>query len=202
MYTWINHHIEQGHGPPNFFITLSYAEYLWPDIKRLIKERLTIAGLDVPDLNTSFVQIINDYTLIVQEYFQERVKIWLSTIGAKVFHIKHYWLRYELALSRGQIHAHMLAIHDNPKVMEPYYDNTINKKKQEEFLYQWMTEELGMTASFSETLLGPISKTELHPSKLQYKDITNTSKKDFLCCLQKLQYHKCSVFCIRKCYVL
>ena len=202
MYTWINHHIKAGHGPPTFFITLSCAEYLWPDIKRLIKERLTIAGLDVPDMETSFVQIINDYTLIVQEYFQERVKIWLSTIGAKVFHIKHYWLRYEFAPSRGQIHAHMLAIHDNPKVMEPYYTNIKNKKKQEIFLHQWMTEELGMTASFPETSSDPISKTELHPSKLPYKKLTNTSDKDFLCCLQKLQYHKCSAFCMRNWRVL
>ena len=65
VYTWINHHIEAGHGPPNFFITLSCAEYLWPDIKRLIRDRFTIAGLDVPDLDKSFVQIVNDYTLIV-----------------------------------------------------------------------------------------------------------------------------------------
>ena len=28
VYTWINHHIEAKHGPPNFFITLSCAEYL------------------------------------------------------------------------------------------------------------------------------------------------------------------------------
>ena len=34
VYTWINHHIEARHGPPNFFITLSCAEYLWPDIRR------------------------------------------------------------------------------------------------------------------------------------------------------------------------
>ena len=133
MYSWINHHIEAGHGAPNFFITLSCAEYLWPDIKRLIKDRFTIAGLDVPDLETSFVQIINDYTLIVQEYIQERVKIWLSTIGAKVFHIKHYWLRYEFAPSRGQIHAHMFAICDNPKVMKPYYTNISDKKSKKSF---------------------------------------------------------------------
>ena len=169
MYTWINHHIEAGHGPPNFFITLSCAEYLWPDIKRLISDRFTSAGLEAPDLEKSFVQLVNDYTLIVQEYFQERVKIWLSTIGAKVFHIKYYWLRYEFAPSRGQIHAHMLAIHDNPKVMEPYYTNTSDKKKQEEFLYKWMTEELGMTASFPKT--SPISESDLHPSKFAYKDI-------------------------------
>ena len=83
---------------------------MWPDIKRLILDRFAVAGLEVPDLDKSFVQIVNDYTLIVQEYFQERVKIWLSTIGAKIFHIKHYWLRYEFAPSRGQIHAHMLSM--------------------------------------------------------------------------------------------
>ena len=96
----------------------------------------------------------------------------------------------------------MLAIHDNPKVMEPYYNNTSDKKKQEEFLYKWMTEELGMTASFPETSLDSISVKEHHPSKYPYKDIPNTSNKDFLCCLQKLQYHKCSAFCMRKRQVL
>ena len=158
--------------------------------------------MDAPKLGTSFVQLINDYTLIVQEYFQERVKIWLSTIGANVFHIKHYWLRYEFAPSRGQIHAHMLAIHDNPKIMEPYYTNIGNKKKQEEFLFKWMTEELGMTASFCEASLDSISVKEHHPSKSPYKDIPNTSDKDFLCCLQKLKYHICSAFCMRKRHVL
>src|SRR5687767_7291009 len=65
VYTWINHHIEACHGPPNFFITISCAEYMWPDIKRLIREQFEIAGLDIPDLDKSFVQIVNDYTLIV-----------------------------------------------------------------------------------------------------------------------------------------
>src|SRR6476620_10875542 len=98
--------------------------------------------MDVPDLDKSFVQLVNDYTLIVQEYFQERVKIWLSSIGTKVFHIKHYWLRYEFASSIGQIHAHMMAIHENPKVMEPFYSNTTNRRKQEQFLTQWMEVEV------------------------------------------------------------
>src|SRR5687767_2833942 len=147
---------------------------MWPDIKQL-----TIAGLEIPDLNKSFVQIVNDYTLIVQEYFQEQVKIWLSTIGAKVFHIKHYWLRYEFTPSRGQIHAHILAIHDNLKIMKPYYNNIGNKPKQEEFLHKWMTEELGLTASFPETLLSSISDKEPHPSKFSYKDIPNTNEKIF-----------------------
>ena len=86
-----------------------------------------------------------------------------------MFHIKYYWLRYEFAPSRGQIHAHILVIHDNPKVMEPYYSNIGNKKKQEEFLHKWMTEELGMTASFPET--SPIPENESHPSRFAYNEI-------------------------------
>jgi hypothetical protein len=164
----------------------------------LIIDRFTKAGLDVPDLNKSFVQIVNNFSLIVQEYFQERVKIWLSTIGSKIFHIKHYWLRYEFAPSRGQIHAHMLAIHDNPKVMEPYYFFRSNKEKQEEYLHQWMTKELGLTASFPEKLFTTNFEKKPHPSKILYKEISNQNDVDFLCCLLKLQYHKCSAFCMRK----
>ena len=32
LYSWINQHVELGNGAPSFFITLSCAEYFWPDI--------------------------------------------------------------------------------------------------------------------------------------------------------------------------
>ena len=32
LYTWINHHIQKGHGAPSYFITFSCAEYHWPDV--------------------------------------------------------------------------------------------------------------------------------------------------------------------------
>ena len=40
--SWINHHIDFGNGPPNFFITLSCAEYYWPDLIRVVNERIKI----------------------------------------------------------------------------------------------------------------------------------------------------------------
>ena len=52
-------------------------------------------------------------TIVIQEYFQERVRKWPATVGKHVFKIKHYWLRYEFAPIRGQIHCHMLAITEN-----------------------------------------------------------------------------------------
>jgi hypothetical protein len=35
---WINHHIEKDRVAPNEFMALSCAEYLWPDLKRLLEE--------------------------------------------------------------------------------------------------------------------------------------------------------------------
>ena len=95
----------------------------------------------------------------------------------------------------------MLAIHDTPEVMEPFYANIKNKKKQEEFLHQWMTEELGITASFPATLWTSNSDKNIHPSKYLYKDIPNTKEQDFFWCLQKLQYNKYSAFCMQKRHV-
>ena len=92
VYSWISHHIENGHGPPNFFITLSYAEYHWPYIKQLIKDHFKLADLLPPDLDQSYVALVNDYTLIIQEYFQQHVKYWLETVGSSVFKIEHHWL--------------------------------------------------------------------------------------------------------------
>ena len=33
---WIDHHLEEKNGLPSFFITLSCAEYQWPDIEKLV----------------------------------------------------------------------------------------------------------------------------------------------------------------------
>jgi hypothetical protein len=44
LYSWINHHVKEGNEMPNFFITLSCAEYFWPDVLHLLNERLKIAG--------------------------------------------------------------------------------------------------------------------------------------------------------------
>jgi hypothetical protein len=126
VYAWINYHVNAGNGAPNFFITLSCAEYYWEDVRKLILDRYEAAGLFAPDLNKSWVEIVNDHTLIVQEYFQERVKIWLETVGKKIFKIKHYWLQFEFTPSRGQIHVHILAISEFKHVFERYSQFTDN----------------------------------------------------------------------------
>jgi hypothetical protein len=54
LYSWINHHVKEGNGMPNFFITLSCAEYFWPDGLHLLNERLKIAG-HADAVSTNFI---------------------------------------------------------------------------------------------------------------------------------------------------
>lgn len=80
VYSWINFHCHMKHGLPNYFITLSCAEYHWPDIKRLVKERCKIGGIEEVDwdLETEIPsRLINELTVVIQEYFQARVSNWI-----------------------------------------------------------------------------------------------------------------------------
>jgi hypothetical protein len=93
LYSWINYHIEKGRGPPNIFMTLSCAEYFWPDLKKLLEKYIYLTEGVIVDLDSDIHklhQALNDYTIIVQEFFQIRVDEFLKTIGSEVFGIKDY----------------------------------------------------------------------------------------------------------------
>ena len=153
IHTWIKHHISTGAGPPTLFITLSCAEYYWPDISRLLKERFNFPGIKSPlgpayeDGRINTVTNVNDYTIVVQEYFQKRVQNWLDTVGRDIFKIKHHWCRFEFAPSRGQIHAHMLVITDHNKLLKEAMDKIGPMKNMSEFIAEWIEKSFGMTAT-------------------------------------------------------
>ena len=103
LHCWINEHMQLGNGPPAFFITLSCAEHFWPDVMRLFKDRLQFTDFDLDTIyvgSPSLQQLINDCTIAIQEYFQRRVELWLSTVGKEIFDIKHCWARCEFAPGR------------------------------------------------------------------------------------------------------
>ena len=72
---------------------------------------------------TALHKAVNEYSVVVQEYFHLRIQIWLDTIGKKLFGIMHYWYRHEFAKGRGQMHTHMLCILDNNHTMSESYKN-------------------------------------------------------------------------------
>ena len=93
-------------------MTLSCAEYQWKYIENLVNERQKISVEPPLDLSNiqNHINVMNDYTYIIQQYFHKRIETFLSTYAKKVFGINHYYVRFEFAKSRGQIHAHVLAI--------------------------------------------------------------------------------------------
>jgi hypothetical protein len=110
--SWIDHHIEENNGAPSLFITFSCADYQWADIFALLNNQLILVGDAAfdPDSTTYRIKACNDYSHVIQEYFQARAEDFMNNFAKKVFGINHYYMRFEFAKSRGQIHAHILCI--------------------------------------------------------------------------------------------
>jgi len=200
VYSWINHHIENNHGPPTLFITLSCAEYFWPEVKRLIQERFTIINMQAPSTINNYVQTVNDYTLIVQELFQKKVMHWLETVGKEVFQIEHYWGRYEFTKQRGQIHTHLLAITKPSPIHDTLFLYKENKRQQAQILQKWVEKQYKLTATIPSIFrlkTSTLQTKSLHPASFKFSDISDI-KKDGAECLQFMQQHHCSDYCLRK----
>lgn len=200
VHSWIRHHVRLGHGPPTFFITLSCAEYWWKDIERLIVDRFVTAGQQPPDFSaaSSKVTFINNYTVVVQEYFQQRVKEWLTSVGAKIFKIKYYWCRFEFAPSRGQVHAHLLAISPDflPFFKKLHHKVPHDSKAQE--LTTWAQDNLGLTNEAPGSQVLPANgEDEFHPCSLLITEIDDMAR-DLYSIMGKCQFHVCSDYCLRK----
>ena len=202
LYTWINYHVEHGNGVPMFFITLSCAEYYWHDIIRLLKQKLELAGENSSDCyvgSKKMTNILNQYTSVIQEYFQNKVKIWLNTVGKSIFGIKHYWVRYEFAPGRGQIHAHLLAISEDQAIYQLCHEDLKQidgQQKRAQRLANFVQQHYDMTATIS-TGYDEITVEEGRQSlKMQFTEI-----KDHDTDVQRLSKvvldHKCSGFCMR-----
>jgi hypothetical protein len=215
VYSWINHHVEVGNGPPLFFITLSCGEYYWPDIIRLLKERMEIANdsraKECYGGSSKLTEIINDYSIVIQEFFQKRVEIWLTTVGKTIFGIDHYWGRYEFAPGRGQIHIHFLAIRNDPSLFQLCQLDTRDmngKEKRAKRLAKWASENLGLTASVDDGFDEINVSAGSSPCSIRFTDVISLSKhndqevdehiqQDQQNLIKFCQVHECNGFCLR-----
>ena len=206
LYAWINHHIEMGRGAPMFFITLSCAEYFWPDIIDLIRDRLEIAGRDGSDCyvgSPKMSKLVNEYSIVIQEYFQRRVEIWLETVGDKVFGIEHYWVRYEFAPGRGQIHAHLLAIPRDQTIYELCH--SVRKEedgdvRRAQYMAEWASAKFGLTASVEPGFDDLEVEKKNSPSIIRFSSVGESVEErtaDTQRLLKQVQEHGCSAFCMR-----
>jgi len=198
LYSWINHHIEYGRGPPTVFMTLSCAEYFWPDLKRLLEQTILRNENKIVDLDTDrniLNKAINDHTIVVQQYFHIRVDSFLKTVGKHVFGIKHYWARFEFAKSRGQIHLHLLGILEDNKNFHDMWNLEGQKEKQEQMLGKWAEQMFNMTAELPYP--AEITANAKCPCTERFSQIATSRKLDELLLCNLCQMHKCNGFCLR-----
>jgi hypothetical protein len=158
-----------------------------------------MASLPIPMfLKPGTSRYINEFTLVIQEYFQIRVKQWLTTIGKPLFKINHHWLRFEFAPGHN---AHMLAIADIKDVMRYAYDLHSNGHTQlhTELLGRWAQYTFSMTcnATTDGELDQRTCSNQNHPASHYFHDcIEDNADADQL--LSSCQFHRCSNYCLRK----
>ena len=137
--------------------------------------------------------------MLQQEYFQLRVIAWIETVGKEVFGIKHYWIRYEFAASRGQIHAHFLAIANDKAIQLQMYHHRGDEEQQAKILSEWAAKKFGLTAQYSEHAETEANQ-EFSPCAKYYCDIKEDDREGDIESLKRtVGLHTCSGYCLRQC---
>lgn len=159
--SWVAHHIEKGNGPPTLFMTFSCAEYWWNDLLQFLMKRIKNTEDEhfTEELNNGTEKekrkiqafLVDKYCASVQIFFHERLDNWLETIGRNIFNIKHYYLRFEFAKGRGQIHAHMVAITTDLELLTEFYQVYCVQKKEDlgtSLMEEYVQNVLSLTEEF------------------------------------------------------
>ena len=158
---------------------------------------------------------IVEYTNIVQEMFQIRTEEWLETVGKTIFKIQHYWLRFEFAKGRGQIHAHLLAITSDGLLLNHNISRATEIEKVK-ILSNYARNNLGLTAEFpligtkkeGEKLTSAEKKLIAKPEGTALKDNYSKALKrklsectsminDLADNINMTEIHVCNPFCMR-----
>ena len=145
----------KGKGLPSFFMTGSMAEFHhMPMIKHLqefLRQKHELAGEPVPDiLNNRVLRkvMVKRYSHFVVRFFMEKTKIWIEEVLGPVYGVENYYVRFEFAKSRGQIHFHLLAWRHDRKphgfVGNRCMEHGFDRHKWQSDLGDWF-QQLGFT---------------------------------------------------------
>lgn len=143
------------------------------------------------------VRLVDEYSIVIQEFFQERVKVWLDTVGKEIFRIKHYWGRFEFAPARGQIHLHLLAIADDPTFNQTMHKLKGDSSAQAKFLQEWSAGALGYTAEVDKEIYNDLDLSHQdNPCRERFTEAPDKAL-DSQRLLKFCQEHNCSGYCMR-----
>ena len=142
------------------------------------------------------VHLLDEYSIIIQEFFQARVRKWLETVGKYVFNIQHYWCQFEFAPSHGQIHAHMLAICGNKSFNITMHELCGDKEAQAQFVQSFAKKAYNYEANVDLDLYQDmiIDKSSSFCS-VCFQDVGDRNA-DVTYLQRFCQHHECSGYCL------
>lgn len=208
--SWIAYHLKERHGPPTLFMTFSCAEYWWSDLHKFLlhmcentpdyerAKKLCDKDFTNDDEKRKIKNdLLDKYTARVQEFFHHRMDNWLETVGTMVFNINHYYLRFEFAKGRGQIHAHMVAITSDNAFLVPFFDSYVTKNDLEggvQVYTDYAEQQLGLTA-----VRPKVCETEEVPTHPLQDSFTSckSCQNDIVGLVRDAHMHKCNNYCLR-----
>lgn len=167
LQAWIDYHISRGHGPPTHFVTLTCAEFWWPDLRDMmikLEETAQANGMDRKDHITllkksnqkALQKSIRRYSLYVNQYFMRRAKTFMDEYARDAMDLEYYWGRVEFAPGRGQIHLHILGIAKDKAYLHDFY-----RAKTE-------TEKIRVIQEYAEEHLDMTADVQLDPNHYKY----------------------------------
>ena len=204
--SWIGYHLKEKNGPPTLFMTFSCAEYWWKDLQEFLIKRclhtvdhevaLKLRDGTMDEKQKAQAELVDKYSYCVQQFFQHRMDNWLETIGKNVLRIKHYYLRFEFAKGRGQIHAHMLAITSDYQFIAKYNEEYKKSKDGATSIYsEYARNRLRLTAE--KPSFDPESLPEIPSTQTLYHECKD-EQLDICSLIDQCHIHDCSNYCLRK----
>jgi hypothetical protein len=104
--------VGEGHGPPTHFITLSCAEFWWPDLRWIVAAMERLGG-NIEQAQKTENNDLSAISKSVRRYplfFIIHASVLIETTLKTMIDLEYYWGQVKLAPGRGQIHLHLLAI--------------------------------------------------------------------------------------------
>lgn len=108
----INHEIRDGR--PSFFFSASCAEYYWRPLLEHLSEYIgkceARVGYDLLGKdNKELYNKLQEYAHVVTLFYEERATKWVEDVLVPALDLKCFYMVFEFAKSRGQIHFHLIA---------------------------------------------------------------------------------------------
>ncbi|KAK3911536.1 ATP-dependent DNA helicase [Frankliniella fusca] len=172
-------------GLPTIFLTLSAADFYWPDLYRILSGK-NISEVSMKERRS----LIQENPLIVDLFFDYRLQIYIEEVLEPKYKVSDYWYRIEYQ-HRGSPHVHGLFwLEGAPKNVERLLNGSEEEKLFVKTYFQGLISAINPNSN--------VDMPEKHPCEVRYGEVQDFET-DISQLLKKVQRHtRCSPgYCLR-----